>query len=253
MLATDREILSIVDADPDLLERIDEGRVAGARRSAVARVRRLEAGSWDAAAAAEDTDHHLGFFVVGGLLARGVEVLGRHCIELVGPGDVIRPWVWDGEGSHVNAEVSWEVLEPAAIAVLDAGFVGRIAPYPGLGIELISRGLRRAHVLAVHLAIAHHSGVSDRVLLTLWLLAERWGRVASGGIVIPLPLTHERIAHIVGARRPSVSTALNELTHEGLVSRRPNRDWVVHGEPPAALRRHRIAQLEEGRAARADA
>ena len=46
-----------------------------------------------------------------------------------------------------------------------------------LGVELFNRGTRRAHHLAVALAISHHQRVDDRLLLTLWHLAERWGRV----------------------------------------------------------------------------
>ena len=29
-------------------------------------------------------------------------MLGRHCIELIGPCDVMRPWSWDEAGSHVR-------------------------------------------------------------------------------------------------------------------------------------------------------
>ena len=45
--------------------------------------------------------------------------LGCKSIELIGPGDVMRPWSWDDAGSHVRAEVGWEVLEPTRLAVLD--------------------------------------------------------------------------------------------------------------------------------------
>ena len=100
----------------------------------------------------------------------------------------MRPWRWDDEGSHVRAEVGWTVLEPTRLAVLDHELVRRIVPWPELGLELFNRGTRRAHHLAVALAIAHHQRVDDRLLLTLWHLAERWGRVHPDGIVVPLPL-----------------------------------------------------------------
>ena len=124
--------------------------------------------------------HHRGFLIVDGLLSREVDVLGRRCVELLGHGDVMRPWAWDDEGSHVQAEVGWTVLEPTRLAVLDHGLVMRIVPWPQLGVELFNRGTRRAHHLAVALAIAHHQRVDDRLLLTLWHLAERWGRVHAG-------------------------------------------------------------------------
>ena len=166
--------ISIIDADPevrDLLPAVDYER---ARRETQTRVRRLSTGNWDVTAAEEPDGHHRGFLIVDGLLSREVDVLGRRCVELIGAGDVIRPWSWDDEGSHVHAEVGWVVLEPARLAVLDHRLVVRMNPWPQLGLELFNRGTRRAHALAVTLAIAHHQRVDDRLLLTLWHLAERW-------------------------------------------------------------------------------
>ncbi len=97
------------------------------------------------AEAIEPDRHHRGFMVIDGLISREVDVLGRSCVELIGPGDVLRPWSWDEEGSHVQAEVGWIVLEPSALAVLDHGLVVRLNPWPQLGLELFSRGTRRAH------------------------------------------------------------------------------------------------------------
>ena len=172
-----QSVISIVDADPDLADLLDARGVERARHEALTRVQRLSPGEWDAAAAQEPAEHHRGFLIVDGLLSRTVEVLGRRCVELVGHGDVMRPWRWDDEGSHVRAEIGWTVLEPSRLAILDHDLVLRMVPWPQLGLELFNRGTRRAHHLAVALAIAHHQRVEDRLLLTLWHLAERWGRV----------------------------------------------------------------------------
>jgi hypothetical protein len=233
-------VISLVDADPDLADLLDEQEVDRARREARTRLQRLSPGAWDAAAALEPAVHHRGFLIVDGLLSRIVDVLGRRCVELIGHGDVMRPWQWDDAGSHVRAEVGWTILEDSELAVLDHNLVLRIAPWPELGLELFNRGTRRAHHLAVALAIAHHQRVDDRLLLTLWHLAERWGRVHRDGIVVPLPLGHQRLADLVGAQRQSVTTALGGLTRGGAISRRDNGDWVLHGDPPAELRHHRL-------------
>jgi CRP/FNR family transcriptional regulator, cyclic AMP receptor protein len=233
-------VISIVDADPDLADLLGPHELERARREALTRVQRLSPGAWDAAAAHKPAEHHRGFLIVDGLLSRRVNVLGRHCVELVGHGDVMRPWSWDEDGSHVRAEVGWQVLEDTRLAVLDHALVLRIVPWPQLGLELFNRGTRRAHHLAVALAIAHHQRVDDRLLLTLWHLAERWGRVTAEGIVVPLPLGHQRLADLVGAQRQSVTTAMGSLTRSGAVSRRDNGDWVLHGDPPEELRHHRL-------------
>ncbi len=233
--------ISLIDADPDLADCVPDDTVERARRDALAVVRRLSPGAWDVRTAFEPDVHHRGFLVVDGLLSREVDVLGRCCVELLGAGDVMRPWSWDQEGSHVRAEVGWQVLEPTRLAVLDAALVERLVPFPAIGVELFTRGTRRAHALAVALAIVHHQRVGDRLLLTLWHLAERWGRVGRDGVLLDLPLGHQRLADLVGAGRPSVTTALGELAKAGSVLRREDGVWVLPGEPPEELRHHRLA------------
>jgi CRP/FNR family cyclic AMP-dependent transcriptional regulator len=219
------DLISIVDADRDLAALLDDSERERARREALTRVRKLSLGAWNAENAVEPDLHHRGFLLIDGLLSRDVDVLGRQCVELLGEGDVLRPWRWDADGSHVHAEVGWVVLEPTRLAVLDHGLVTRMNRWPQLGVELFARGTRRAHSLAVALAIAHHHRVDDRLLLTLWHLAERWGRVRSEGILVPLPLSHQRLADLVGAHRPSVTTAMGELTRSGAISRLENGNW----------------------------
>ncbi len=234
-------MVALVDADPDLADCVGTEELVRARRDGLAAVRRLSPGPWDVRTALEPDIHHRGFLVVDGLLSREVDVLGRGCVELLGPGDVMRPWSWDDEGSHVQAEVGWTVLEPTSLAVLDRALVERLVPFPAIGVELFTRGTRRAHALAVSLAIAHHQRVDDRLLLSLWHLAERWGRVGVDGVALVLPLGHQRLADLVGASRPSVTTALGELARAGIVLRRADGAWLLPGDPPEQLRNHRLA------------
>jgi CRP/FNR family transcriptional regulator, cyclic AMP receptor protein len=236
--------ISIVDADSELADLLSESELERARRETLTRVRSLPPGPWEAAEAAEADVHHHGFMIIDGLLSREVEVLGRRCVELLGPGDVLRPWLWDDAGSHVQAEVGWVVLEATRLAVLDHRLVLRINPWPQLGLELFARGTRRAHALAVSLAIAHHPRVEDRLLLTLWNLGERWGRVGPDGIAVPLPLPHQRLADLVGAHRPSVTAAMGGLTRAELISRRDDGAWILHGSPPEKLRKRRLAPTD---------
>ncbi len=239
-MSSSADSISIVDADPDLGELVPAADRDRARRETLTRVRRLSPGVWDVVAAEEPDAHHRGFLLIDGLISREVEVLGRRCVELLGAGDVIRPWSWDDEGSHVKAEVGWVVLEPARLALLDHRLVVRMTPWPQLGLELFNRGTRRAHALAVSLAIAHHQRVDDRLLLTLWHVAERWGRVLPDGIAVPLPLSHQRLADLVGAHRPAVTSAMGALQRRGMLSRREDRTWILHGSPPEELRHHRL-------------
>jgi CRP/FNR family transcriptional regulator, cyclic AMP receptor protein len=82
-------------------------------------------------------------------------------------------------------------------------------------------------------AIAHITRVDERLLALLWLLAERWGRVVPGGVLVSLRLPHRTLAGMVGARRPSVTTALGQLMARGAIERRQDGSWVLRGGPPA--------------------
>ena len=67
--------------------------------------------------------------------------------------------------------------------------------------------------------------VETRLLMQFWHLAERWGRVGPNGIAIAVPLTHEMLAKLVGATRPSVTTALGRLAARGVLVREPDGLW----------------------------
>jgi CRP/FNR family transcriptional regulator, cyclic AMP receptor protein len=67
-----------------------------------------------------------------------------------------------------------------------------------------------------------------------WHLAERWGRVSGDGVIVPLALTHRILGQLVGARRPTVSTALSELAEREELVRRPDGSWLLRGDPPDA-------------------
>jgi DNA-binding transcriptional ArsR family regulator len=70
-------------------------------------------------------------------------------------------------------------------------------------------------------------------------MADRWGKVTPEGVHVPLKLTHQLLGRVIGAQRPSVTTALKQLMEDGLVSRREDGTWLLHGDPPDTLERMR--------------
>jgi CRP-like cAMP-binding protein len=110
---------------------------------------------------------------------------------------------------------------------MDTRFAQNIARWPTIISSLMQRVATRARSLALAQAIAQIPRADTRLLVTFWLLAERWGRVGPNGITITLPLTHETLAMIVCVQRPTVTLALGRLSDAGLLSR-PSRDcWVL--------------------------
>jgi CRP/FNR family cyclic AMP-dependent transcriptional regulator len=112
--------------------------------------------------------------------------------------------------------------------------VTRAAHFPSLLMALTERAGRRTHSLTVRLAIAQIARLSDRLLLLLWHLADRWGTVAPGKVVLSLPLSHAMLAALTCARRPSVTVALHGLAERGLVTCSA-QGFVLRGNPPSEL------------------
>src|SRR5579884_3976213 len=154
--------------------------------------------------------------------------------ELLGQGDLLRPWQGEGAQSTLSSTTGWRVLEDARIAVLDRGTSVRFARYPALTGQLVAKALERSRNLATAMAIAQHSRVEVRLHMLFWHLADRWGRVRIDGVLIPLRLTHAMLADLVSARRPSVSTGLSEMARRGLVER-VGPGWLLRGDPPGEL------------------
>jgi hypothetical protein len=123
------------------------------------------------------------------------------------------------------------VLAPCRMAVLDARFAAALVRYPEVNAVLIDRLSERAQRLATTQAISQLNRVDRRLMALLWHLAERWGRVGAGGVVVPLGLSHRMLAQLIGARRPTVSTALGDLARRGEIVRREDGTWLLTGEP----------------------
>ena len=223
----------VLDEDSELAEAIAPDERPAAIEHCVARVSVLPRGSWSGEQAGM-APGGIGLLVLSGLLIRRVGIAGGFGAELLGQGDLLRPWQGEGTESSLSRTTGWRVLEPARLAVLDRAAAARFARYPELTGRLVARTLERARNLATTTAIVHHTRVEVRLQMLFWHLADRWGRVRPDGVIVPLRLTHSMLADLVAARRPSVSTGLAELARRGLV-RREGPAWLLSGEPPGEL------------------
>lgn len=238
MQSTDGGVL-LLDADPDLGAGLAEEEFAAARRHLRARVLELDVGGWDPPRAPTG-NRDLGLLVIEGVLTRDVSVRGRCCAELVGDGDVLRPWdQLEALGASVQHTYSWDVLERARVAQIDARVAAALTRWPAVASALVSRALRRVRTMGLQYALTQVPGVDVRLHLVLWHLADRWGRVTPAGVVLRLPLTHQLLGRLIGARRPSVTSALQRLDRDGLVLRMEDGSWLLHGRPDEIELQHK--------------
>ena len=229
----------VAEALPEVIEHLPPEQQEVARRQLVADLLVLRTGPWTPSVSIREPGH-LGLLVLEGLLSRDVGLARPLATELVGRGDVLRPSDRCGEDAPIPFEISWTVLHPVRIAVLDRAFARVVGQWPA-AMEGVLRGMGdRAHSLSITLAVSNLRRVDVRLLVLLWHLADRWGRVTPEGVVVPLKLTHETLARLVGAQRPSVTTALRQLEEEGRLRRTADRSWLLEGEPPDALVRHAV-------------
>ncbi len=245
-----RAAVRVLDVVPELAEELTDDRLEGARRHALAATIELSPGRWQATANDLGEQGGYGLLVVDGLMTRDILLGQTTASELVGAGDLLRPNDNEGAVSPVQFDIAWNVLEPTRLAVLDRRFMIVTARWPEVAAGVVRCAVRRSHALTYQIAVGHMTRVDSRLLVLMWHLADRWGKVTKDGIVIPLKLTHQVLGRIVGAQRPSVTTALKALTDRGALTRAGDGSWLLHGEPPDEYRRisephHRVINPDE--------
>jgi CRP/FNR family transcriptional regulator, cyclic AMP receptor protein len=226
--------IRLLEADPELARGLDPRRVREVSQRLFARSVTIGRGPWNPGRTLSEGTQPIGLLVLDGLLVREATVSDHPSAELLGPGDLLRAWEDSDAEVLLPRSVRWSALTGAHVAVIDHALAVRAAQWPEIFASLVERAARRAERLVVMQAIGHLTRVDDRLLALLWCLAERWGRVVPGGVLVSLRLPHRTLAGMVGARRPSVTTALGQLMARGLIERRADGGWLLRGRPPHA-------------------
>jgi hypothetical protein len=219
---------SLFDIDPELAERLDPRQRIEARTRAIVAVADLAAAPWSPERLSKAVSRPFALMVVDGLVLRELLLGGSTATELLGPYDIVA--TSPPNDALLPTETHWSVPQAARVAILDDRLLQILRAWPGVGRVLLDRSARREARLATHRAIAQLPRVDQRLLALFAHLAERWGRVAAAGVVIPLQLTHETLGRLIGARRPTVSLALKELANDSHLERRNDGSWLLRYE-----------------------
>ena len=230
-------MVRLLEADPDLGRDLAPAAFDEALAGLVARAADIPRGRWDFAAAWAETKAELGLLLVEGVLLSEVSVGPRTSLEVLGPGDLLRPWPARRFPPQIDVRLKVTAPEHARVAVLDARVIAHALRWPAILGQVADRAMGRTSSATLRLLIQQVVRIDERLLLTLWGLAERLGKVTPEGVLVPVPLNHTMLAGLVGAHRPSVSHALSDLTERGALERVEGGGWLLHEEfSPEELR-----------------
>jgi CRP/FNR family transcriptional regulator, cyclic AMP receptor protein len=216
----------LLDIDVDLADELDVPMRLAARPSVTAIVFETDAGPVALGRWLKRAAPGPGLLIIDGLIAANVQVGDRIATDLLGQGDLIQPWNYDD--AELVYELEWRALVTTRFAVLDQGFAQRVRAWPQITLALLRRAGKRTRGLNVQRAIAAQPRLEVRLVLLMWHLAARWGKVEPGGVRVPLPLTHQLMGHLISAERPSVSHALARLAKSGVLTGHGD-EWHLHG------------------------
>jgi hypothetical protein len=225
-----RDVVRLLEVDPDLGEDLTPEEFSQAERELPVRVVRIPTGTWDVEQTWAEAGATTGLLIIEGLAMRDIDLGRRSSTELLGSGDLARPWHADAVIEGLPLVMRTSVMKELTLAVLDRRFLVTAARWPPVVDAIIGRAMRRARWLAVRLVVNQLVRLEDRLIVMLWALAERWGRVTPDGVILRVDLTHSTLARLVGARRPSVTSALGVLSREDLVVR-TDQGWLLKGDP----------------------
>jgi CRP/FNR family transcriptional regulator, cyclic AMP receptor protein len=230
----------LLQVEPDLGAGLsDEHRAALGPRLVVPSVL-LDRGPWALPSLAEQAGAEgrvHGVLLLDGFVTLEAELLGRNCTRLILPGDLLLTG-GEEEQDALALRWGWSALTETTLAVLDGPTMSAARRWPALLTAILDRAALQLRQAQQQQAISQLPRVEDRLLALLWAVADRCGVVRGEEIWLPLPVTHEVLAHLIGARRPTVSLGLKRLAEAEHVSAQDD-GWVLRRDSLQALQQSR--------------
>lgn len=160
-----------------------------------------------------------GYVRLVSLAADGTERI----LHIFRPGDIFGEIFLSVEHRPFSAVV----VEEAQVAILSkATFLQFLSSSPQWGVNFIRLMSDRLFATERDLAALARTWTRPRLVHLLLKLAETLGERTPQGTRIVVPVTHEALAHMIGASRVRVTAALSQLKREGVVAKQ-GRLWVA--------------------------
>lgn len=142
-------------------------------------------------------------------------------ITLCGPGELVG---FSGLSKSTTRVASAQVVEAGeAFVIDDRDFRALMAARPAIALAIIESLRWRMESVADSLTDVVSEDVPNRIVRLLQRLAAGKGERRDGEWALDLRLTHQELANMIGARRQTVTTAINDLHRDGVLRRDQHR------------------------------
>jgi CRP/FNR family transcriptional regulator len=160
-------------------------------------------------------------------------------ISILSEGDVFLQW--RTESTSLSCICAEAMQNSRVITASQKQLVDLLAAQPAAAVDLIANFARRLTENQALIEDLMNNSVELRLYRTLLDLAREFGsRNGGNSIVIDVPLTHQRLADMIGSNRVTVTRKLHELQKRKIVAARGTRSIEILN--PDALRG--LTQLE---------
>jgi CRP-like cAMP-binding protein len=147
-------------------------------------------------------------------------------LNIFRPGDVFGEILFSVERRPFDAIA----MDAARVAILPrATFLALLQSSNQWGLNFIRMVSDRLFVIERDLAALSRTWTRPRLIHLLLKLADNLGEPGADGVLIQVPVTHETLANMIGASRVRVTSTLNRLQREGLLTKR-GRFMVIRTE-----------------------
>lgn len=146
-------------------------------------------------------------------------------LSILGENDVFLQW--RAESASLSCLCAEAMHASSVLGVSEADLVDLIGAQPAAAIDVIAAFTRRITESQVLIEDLLNNSVNIRLYRTLLELAKQFGKVESGATLIDIPLTHQRLADMIGSNRVTVTRKLHELQERGVIESRRNSTIAV--------------------------
>jgi CRP-like cAMP-binding protein len=141
-------------------------------------------------------------------------------ISILGPGDVFLQWRTETQSL---ACLCAEAMQASRIiTATEREMTEIVSAQPTAALDVIANFARRMTESQVLIEDLLNNSVNLRLYRTLLELSKQFGKPDGDLSVIDYPLTHQRLADMIGSNRVTVTRKLHELQERGIIETRKN-------------------------------